>query len=111
MEAFPGFDIDQIAVRRFARVTGEFNLPPIRFAEVGTPSFYLSYVRPAVFAGIMPAEHPDGTDHTYADFGGQLDLNFTVALRLPMVLSFGAAAGFQDGHYRKTELMASLKIM
>jgi hypothetical protein len=111
MEAFPGFEIDELALRRFARATGEVNLPPIRFAEVGTPSFYLSYMRPAVFAGIMAAENPDHSDHTYADVGGQLDLSFTVALRLPMVLSFGAAAGFLDGHYRKTELMASLKIM
>ena len=111
MEAFPGFQIDEIAVRRFGRLTGEVNLPPIRFAEVGTPSFYLSHIRPAVFAGFMAAENPDGTNHRYADVGGQLDLNFTIALRLPMVLSVGAAAGFQDGHYRKTELMASLKIM
>jgi hypothetical protein len=111
MEAFPGFEIDEIAVRRFGRLTGEVNLPPIRFAEVGTPSFYLSYIRPAVFAGIMEAESPDRSNHRYTDVGGQLDLNFTIALRLPMVLSFGAAAGFKDGHYRKTELMASLKIM
>ena len=83
----------------------------MRFAEVGTPSFYLSYVRPAVFAGVMAAENPDGSNHRYADVGGQLDFNFTIALRLPMVLSFGAAAGFEDSHYRKTELMASLKIM
>ena len=111
MEAFPGFEIDEIAVRRFGRLTGEVNLPPVRFAEVGTPSFYLSYVRPAVFAGVMAAENPDGSNHRYADVGGQLDFNFTIALRLPMVLSFGAAAGFEDSHYRKTELMASLKIM
>jgi hypothetical protein len=111
MEAFPGFEIDELALRKFARVTGEVNLPPIRFAEAGTPSFYLSYIRPAVFAGAMAAETQDGRGHDYTDVGGQLDLNFTVALRLPMVLSVGAAAGFEDGHYRKTELMASLKIM
>ena len=111
MEAFPGFEIDQLALRKFGRVTGEVNLPPIRFAEVGTPSFYLSYIRPAAFAGVMAAERQDGVNRTYQDVGGQLDLNFTVALRLPMVLSVGAAAGFENGHYRKTELMASLKIM
>ena len=89
----------------------QVNLPPIRFAEVGTPAFYLSYIRPAAFAGVMATNNQDGTNHTYADVGAQLDLNFTVALRLPMVLSFGAAAGFEDGHYRKTEWLASLKIM
>jgi len=59
----------------------------------------------------MATNNPDGTNHTYADIGGQLDLNFTVALRLPMVFSVGAAAGWRDGHYRKTEWLASLKIM
>ena len=111
MESFPGFDIDEIAARRFAKLTGEINLPPVRFAEIGTPAFYLSFVRPAAFAGVMETAAQDGSSHRYYDLGAQLDLNFTVALRLPMVLSVGAAAGWADGHYRKTELLASLKIM
>ena len=111
MESFPGFAIDEIAARRFARLTGEINLPPLRFAEVGTPAFYLSYIRPAVFAGGMATEAPDGSSHHYADLGAQLDLNMTIALRLPMILSVGAAGGWRDGHYRKTEWLASLKIM
>ena len=111
MESFPGFSIDEIAARRFAKVTGEINLPPIRFAEIGTPAFFLSYIRPAVFAGGMAIEAPDRSGHHYADVGAQFDLAFTVALRLPMVFSIGAAGGWRDGHYRKTELLASLKIM
>ncbi|MEO6359566.1 MAG: hypothetical protein ABIO43_03200 [Sphingomicrobium sp.] len=111
VESFPGFGIDEIAARRFAKTTGEINFPPIRFAEVGTPLFYLSYVRPAAFAGAMATRSPDGASHRYMNFGAQLDLNFTVALRLPMVLSVGAAGGWADGNYRKTELLASLKIM
>jgi hypothetical protein len=111
MESFPGFEIDEIAARRFAKLTGEVNLPPVRFAEVGTPAFYLSYLRPAVFAGAMTTQAPDGSGHRYYDVGAQLDLNFTIALRLPMVFSVGAAGGWADGHYRKTEWLASLKIM
>ena len=111
MESFPGFEIDQIAARRFARLTGEVNLPPVRFAEVGTAAFYLSHIRPALFAGAMATQAPDGRNHRYYNTGAQLDLNFTVALRLPMVLSLGAAAGWEDGEYRKTEWLASLKIM
>jgi hypothetical protein len=111
MESFPGFEIDEITARKFGRLTGEVNLPPVRFAEVGTPAFYLSYVRPAVFAGAMATQAPEGGGHHYYDAGAQLDLNFTVALRLPMVLSAGVAGGWQDGHYRKTEWLASLKIM
>ncbi|MEO6255525.1 MAG: hypothetical protein ABIO69_01820, partial [Sphingomicrobium sp.] len=111
VESFPGFAIDEIAARRYARLTGEINLPPVRFAEIGTPSFYLSYIRPAVFAGAMATRAPDGESHHYTNLGAQLDLNFNVALRLPMVLSIGAAGGWADGDYRKTELLASLKIM
>jgi len=111
MESFPGFSIDEIAARRFAKLTGEVNLPPVRFAEIGTPAFYLSYIRPAVFGGGMATEAPEGGGHHYYDLGAQLDLNFTIALRLPMVFSVGAASGWRDGHYSKTEVLASLKIM
>ena len=86
MESFPGFEIDEIAARRFAKLTAEVNLPPIRFAEVGTPVFFLSHIRPAVFASAMATEAPEHGSHDYATVGAQLDLNFTVALRLPMVL-------------------------
>ena len=111
MESFPGFDIDQISARKFARVTGEVNLPPVRFAELGTAAFYLSYVRPAVFAGAMVAQDPFGKGHEYFNAGTQLDFNFTVAMRLPMIFSVGVAGGWEDGHYSKTEWLASLKIL
>ena len=58
LESFPGFEIDEIDARQFAKLTGEVNLPPIRFAEVGTPSIYLSYARPALFAGAMLTRAP-----------------------------------------------------
>jgi hypothetical protein len=111
MESFPGFEIDEIAARRFVRSTAEVNLPPVRFAEIGTPVFYLSYIRPAVFAGAMATQAPDSSNHRYYDVGAQFDLNFTVALRLPMILSFGAAKGWRDGNSARTEWLASLKIL
>ncbi|MDL2340017.1 MAG: WD40 repeat domain-containing protein [Pseudomonadota bacterium] len=111
MESLPGFGIDEIAARRFAKLTGEINLPPVRFAELGTAAFYMNYIRPAVFAGAMVTQAPDGSNHRYEDVGAQLDLNFTVALRLPMIFSVGLASGWQDGHYSKTEWLASLKIL
>jgi hypothetical protein len=111
LESMPGFEIDEIAARRFVKATGEINLPPIRFAEVGVPAFHLTHLRPALFAGAMATVTPEGDKPTYQNVGGQLDLAFTVALRLPMVFSLGVAAGFEDGHYRTTEWLASLKIM
>ncbi|MEO5808580.1 MAG: hypothetical protein ABIR51_00625, partial [Sphingomicrobium sp.] len=112
LESFPGFDIDQIASRKFAKVTGEINLPPLRFAEIGTPAFYLSYARPALFAGTMLNQAPDGRNYRLSNVGAQVDLAFTVALRLPMILSFGIAQGFGDKDIKgNTEFLTSLKIM
>ncbi|HEX2793812.1 MAG TPA: hypothetical protein VHN58_05215, partial [Croceicoccus sp.] len=84
---------------------------PVRFAELGTTSFYLSSARPAVFAGALAARRADGTSRTFYTLGGQVDLNLTVALRLPMTLSLGAARGFENGGFRKTEWLMSLKIL
>ena len=112
MESFPGFEIDQVAARRFAKLTGEVNLPPIRFAEVGTPAFYLSYARPALFGGTMLLRSPDGRGYRLNDVGAQIDLAFTVAMRLPMVFSIGVAKGFGDKDIEgRTEWLASLKIL
>ncbi len=112
LESFPGFGIDQIAARKFAKVTGEINLPPVRFAELGTAAFYMSYVRPAVFAGAMATAEPAGGSNRYYDIGAQLDFNFTVAMRLPMVFSVGVARGYADkGPGGQTEWLASLKIL
>lgn len=112
LESFPGFAIDQIAARKFAKVTGEVNLPPVRFAEIGTPAFFLTYARPAIFGGSMLVKAPSGQSYRLHDLGGQLDFAFTVAMRLPMVLSVGVARGFGAKDIGgKTEWMASLKIM
>ena len=111
LESFPGFEIDELDARKFAKLVGEVNLPPIRFAELGTPSIYMSYARPALFAGTMFTRNAGGQSHNYMTLGGQVDFAFTVALRLPMVFSVGAAHGFTDGHSEKTEFLASLKIM
>ena len=48
--SFPGFEIDQLSAQTFAKSTLEWNLPPLRFAHAGIPSFFLSYIRPALFA-------------------------------------------------------------
>ena len=112
LESFPGFEIDQIAARKFAKLTGEINLPPLRFAEVGTPAFFLSYARPALFGGTMLLRSPEQRSYQLFDVGAQVDLGFTVVMRLPMVFSVGVGHGFGDKDIDgRTEWMASLKIL
>ncbi len=113
-DSFPGFTIDAISARNFAKSVAELNLPPVRFSDVGVPAFFLSSVRSAVFASAMVAQPGHGPAKTFENVGFQLDWNFTVAVRLPMTLSMGYAHGFGDHDRaggRRDEVMLSLKIM
>jgi hypothetical protein len=110
-DSFPGFEINEIDARVFGRVMGEVNFTPVRFRDVGVSSFFLSNARPAVFAGYLWTEPGFGPDRNFQTLGAQVDFNFTVALRLPMVLSVGYARGFEDGEDRGGEVLFSLKIM
>jgi len=112
-DSFPGFDIDAIGAHSFVKAVGEWNLPPVRFSDVGTPAYYLSSVRPALFAGVLFGDPGLSAAHTYESVGFQVDWNFTVAVRLPMTLSLGYARGFSDSSIssRHDEILASLKIL
>lgn len=110
-DTLPGFEIDEIAARNFVKSVAEWNLPPVRFESVGTPSLYLANARTAIFAGALFA-NPGGTgDRQVFTVGGQVDFNFTLAHRLPMALSVGYASGFESGQDRSDEFLLSLKIM
>ncbi|MEI9887706.1 MAG: hypothetical protein WDN08_14620 [Rhizomicrobium sp.] len=112
-DSFPGFDIDAISAKSFVKALGEWNFPPVRFNDVGSAGFYLSSVRPALFAGVLWGDPGLSALHTYETVGFQLDWNFTVAVRLPMTLSVGYARGFSDSSItgRHDEILVSLKIL
>jgi hypothetical protein len=93
-DSFPGFQIDGIAPRVFAKSLLEWTLPPVRFAEVGKPSLFLSFVRAEIFAGALADVPASGPERNLATVGAQVDFNFTIALRLPMTFSVGYARGF-----------------
>jgi hypothetical protein len=55
---------------------------------------------------------PEKRSYRLYDVGAQVDLGFTVIMRLPMVFSFGIARGFGDRDIDgRTEWLASLKIL
>lgn len=107
----PGFSIDEVAASRFGKTLVEWNLPPIRFDDVGTPSLYLGSIRPAAFAGALFADPGLDSKRIVGDAGLQLDFNFTLAHRLPMTLSVGYAVGVEDWKKQDEEWLLSLKIM
>jgi len=109
--SMPGFEIDAISAHQFVKSVAEWNLPPIRFRSVGTPGFYLSWVRPAVFVAGLVTDPGKRFEQTFTSAGFQLDLHFTLGHRHTMTLSAGYAAGFNSGDKIDDELMISLKVL
>ena len=109
--SMPGFEIDALSARDFAKSVLEWNLPPKHFRNVGTPSFFLGSIRPALFAAVLYADQANGVDRTLSSIGAQVDFRFTLAHRLPMTLSVGYAAGYENSHKVDDEWMVSLKIL
>ncbi len=110
--AFPGASIDGVAGRNFAKSMIEWNLPPLRFRRAGTPGFYVSWLRPALFGGALATNLDAAAPRRVAgDLGGQLDFRLTALSNLDMTLSAGAALAVErDGRPRR-ELMLSLKVL
>ncbi len=111
-DSFPGFQIDQLQGQSFGRAMLELSLPPYHFEAVGTPAFYLGYLRPAVFTSVLVTD-PGNTAYqrTLRNVGTQLDLTFLVNHGLPMTLSAGYAHGTGGTGSGRDEWMVSLKIL
>ncbi|MCZ6560549.1 MAG: hypothetical protein O6931_06645 [Gammaproteobacteria bacterium] len=110
--SFPGFKIDELSGQTFVRSLFEWNLPPIRFRNMGTPGFFLAYARPAVFYGVLVTDPGNNVvERTVTTLGAQLDFQFTFAQRLDMTLSVGYAQGYESGNKLSDEWMVSLKLL
>jgi hypothetical protein len=110
--AFPGASLNGIAGRNFSKSMVEWNLPPVRFRRVGTPGFYVSWMRPALFAtGLMTNVEAPEARRIAGDLGGQLDFRLSVLSTLDMTLSVGAAVAVERHGSPRRELMFSFKVL
>ncbi len=108
----PGFEIDALQGKSFAKSMLEWNLPPLRFDAAGSPGFYASWLRPAVFASALVTDPGSGQYRAEAySLGAQLDLQLQVMHRLPMMLSVGYAHGFEGNGLGQDEWMISFKVL
>jgi hypothetical protein len=98
--------------RNFAKAMVEWNLPPLRFRDAGKPSFYLNWLRPAIFAGALQTNVDQEGDlrRTLGTVGAQIDLKMVLFSNLPSILSLGWATAFEDDE-SSDEFMISLKIL
>jgi len=110
--ALPGFELNEIPGRNFYRGMLEWSFPPVRFERVGTPGFYLSWARPALFATSLVTNLDRSEIRQDAgSIGIQVDFRFTILSRMDMTLSFGYATGLYGESESSDELMVSLKVL
>ena len=110
--SLPGFGIDDIGALNYVREMLEWNLPPYIFESVGSPGFYLNYLRPSLFGAELWTDPGNDLQRSrYTSAGGQMDLSFSILQRYSMTLSAGYALGYQPAHRTGSEWMLSLKIM
>jgi len=114
--AFPGVDLNAINGQRFVKGMLEWNLPPVRFENVGWSSFFIAWMRTSLFTTGIMTEAPESDERLDKRFeggniGAQFDLRITALSRLNMTLSLGLARAFLNGGETADEIMISLKIL
>ncbi|MGC4083893.1 MAG: hypothetical protein QM736_17725 [Vicinamibacterales bacterium] len=110
--AFPGAAINEIGGRNFVKGTVELNLPPLRFSHVGTPGFYASWLRPALFAsGLETNLDARSLRRRVTSAGGRIDLRLTALSTMDITFSVGGAMLFERGVDPRRQIMASLTLL
>jgi hypothetical protein len=109
--AFPGVALDQIGATSFAKVTGEWGLPPVKFRRVGTTWLYLNWARMSLFSsGLFTNFGNTAARKSYADVGSQVDFRMVLFTYLNTTLSGGYAGATDGSGHVSSEYMISLKI-
>ena len=107
-----GADINEIGGRNFVKSAVEWNLPPWRFARLGTPGLYATWLRPAIFVTGL-ATNLDDADvrRRVGNIGAQADIRISALSSLDFTLSLGGAVAFEEGYKARREFMVSLKVL
>jgi hypothetical protein len=106
--SFPGAHLNQLAANSFVKSIAEWDLPPLRFRDLGTTAFYFNWARLALFSGALAAnlDRPRG----YVDVGAQVDLRFVLFTYTKSTLSAGFGLARDHAGHTGTEAMVSLKL-
>jgi hypothetical protein len=110
--SFPGLNLNEVPGRNFVKSTLEWNLPPLRFRHAGTPGFYATWMRPAIFVGgLVTNLDLAQARETAADAGAQLDFRLSALSSLDLTFSAGAAVALRNHAPSRSQAMVSLKIL
>lgn len=97
VNAMPGTDIDAVSAHSFCKATGEINLQPLRFRNVGMLCLYPTYAQLSLFATDLAAD-VWGTERfcNYVSIGGQLNVEIVMFNYMKTTWSFGYARCFSQ---------------
>ncbi len=110
--SFPGVELNSIGGTNYGKLLLEWNLPPVRFSNIGFTSFFLNYASASLFSSAI-ITNIDSKDYrrSLLDFGTQVDFKFDLLFHLKMTFSAGYAAAIEKNQKISDELMFSLKIL
>ena len=111
--SFPGVGLNHIGGTNFARIMGEWILPPLRFRRLGSPMFFFNWARTSVFtSGIVTNFDSEDHKQSFSNLGVQFDLRMVLFSHLKSTFSVGFAKA-KDRLTGRTfdELMISLQIL
>ncbi len=133
MASFPGVELNAIGGTNYAKVMGEWVLPPIRFKRLGIMSLYSNWSQLSLFTsglvtnigspvyryGAATSQLPGSPlartreQHKFYNIGAQLDFKLVLFSVLDGTLSFGYANAFDldMGNKHTDEFMVSLKLL
>jgi hypothetical protein len=111
-ESMPGFEINQIGARRYAKQMVEWTLPPYVFEDAGWPALHATWLRPAVFASALwTQDNSSGDRRRFTSYGAQADLRLATLYWYQMILSVGYGVGHEGSRRVGREWMVSLKLL
>jgi hypothetical protein len=111
-ESFPGLDINEISGASYGKAQVEWTSPPLRFRKVGIPAAYFRWAGLSAFASGLVTDFDDGDSRrSYVSTGAQADLRMITLSHLESTFSLGVATAAGQRMRRKSQLMASLKLM
>jgi hypothetical protein len=110
--SLPGVELNEIGGRNFIKSMVEWNLPPLRFQGLGTPGFYVPWMRPAIFAGALATNLDDRPSRRLIYTAGtQVDFSISALSALDLMLSIGGGVAFEHDRGPRREAMISLKVL
>ncbi|MCX6554354.1 MAG: hypothetical protein NTZ12_04965 [Candidatus Aminicenantes bacterium] len=109
--SFPGVDLNELAGKNFAKLTLEWNLPPLFFRRLGFPFFYANWISPSLFCtGLLTNMDSRPDRRRLYDVGAQFDIRLIALSHHQLTLSLGYARAYEAGRDAAAEWMVSLKI-